>query len=112
MKKTFDELFAMRAQHGFYSTWNLYPIATTLQDSTVDVSMVDIGGGWGQDLAAVVDKHPEIANRRFVLEDLPKTLNGIGPDALPEMVEKIAYDFFSGPQPVKGMYNMPLRLRY
>ena len=45
MKKTLDELFVMRVQRGFYSTWNLYPIATTLQDSTADVSMVNIGGG-------------------------------------------------------------------
>ena len=60
----------------------------------------------------MVDKHPELANHRFVLEDLPKTLDGIGCDALPRNVEKHAYDFFSGPQPVKGMYDTPLRLPY
>ena len=100
MKRVFDRYFSLRAQQD--RTWDTYPIATIRQKTSADVLMVDVGGGRGHHLAAVTQKHPEFADARLVLQDLPSTLDQIGPGVLPENIEKQAYDFFAGPQPVKG----------
>ncbi|KAJ5093723.1 S-adenosyl-L-methionine-dependent methyltransferase [Penicillium angulare] len=60
--------------------------------------MVDVGGGPGQELSRFKERHPELSGR-FVLQDLPLTLNRI--EKLPPGIEAVEYDFFM-PQPIKG----------
>ena len=102
MKNVFDRFFSMRAQKTHFSVWNIYPVETMLKDASAEVLVVDIGGGRGHDLAALIHQHPHYASARFVLQDLPRTIDGIAPGALPQNIEQQVYDFFSGPQPVKG----------
>ena len=60
---------------------------------------VDIGGSIGHSCAEFKAKYPNLPGR-IVLEDLPFAVE----HALPTFgVENLAYDFFSGPQPIKGM---------
>lgn len=63
--------------------------------------MVDVGGGPGQELARFKERYPDLPGR-FVLQDLPLTLNRI--ESLPDGIEAMEYDFFTS-QPVKGRHH-------
>ena len=102
MKQVFDHMFVMLAQQAHRRTWDVYPIASALNGNSDEVSIVDVGGGRGHDLIAAIRMLPDAARGRFILQDLPRALDGIEADSLPLSIEKQAYDFFSGPQPVKG----------
>src|SRR5262249_5651449 len=58
-------------------------------------SLVDVGGGYGTLLVAILAAHPEL---RGVLSDLPPVIAGVGPRlasaALTERCEVLAGDFF------------------
>ena len=61
------------------------------------VTMVDVGGGLGQELLGLKKKYPELPGR-LVLQDLAETIKGV-PETT--VFEPTAHDFFT-PQPVKG----------
>ena len=107
LKSVFDRFFATRARKLQYSSWDVCPVASILEGTSAKVLMVDIGGGQGHDLRDLVQKYPEYASARLVLQDLPHTINGIDPESLPDDIEKQAYDFFSGQQPIKGWCSLP-----
>ncbi|KAF2155442.1 S-adenosyl-L-methionine-dependent methyltransferase [Myriangium duriaei CBS 260.36] len=87
-------------------TWldpGLFPVEAELKlDSVAEqegaATIVDVGGGMGQDLVELKSKHPVVTGR-LVLQDLPKVIGQI--DGLPAGIEKMEHDFFT-PQPVKG----------
>lgn len=65
--------------------------------------LVDVGGGHGQAVSAILTTHPELATRRdhpFVLQDREEVLAAIT-DPLPAAVKTQVHDFFK-PQSVKG----------
>ena len=62
------------------------------------VTLVDVGGGMGHDLAAFASKNPRISGR-LILQDRPSVIGQIS-DPNPKF-EPTAHDFFT-PQPVKG----------
>jgi demethylsterigmatocystin 6-O-methyltransferase len=65
---------------------------------------VDIGGGTGQQCAAIKEKFPDLPGK-VILQDLPAV---VAEAKLPEDIETMAYDFFT-PQPVKGKQSLALR---
>lgn len=101
-KKAFDDYMAARRVDDMPQWFEIYPAADNLGQLREDPSaalMVDVGGGPGQELARFKERYPHLPGR-FVLQDLPITLNRI--EKLPEGIEAMEYDFFT-PQPVKGM---------
>lgn len=101
-KKSFDDYMAAKRPAAEMKQWfDIYPAASELSNAESDpegVLMVDVGGGPGQELVGLKQKHPELPGR-YVLEDLPVTLDRIS--GLPAGIEKVAYDFFT-PQPIKS----------
>ena len=67
-----------------------------------EVAIVDCGGGRGDFLRRVKEKWPGIKGR-FVLQDLPGVVAGVGSDVKESSIECTAHDFFQ-PQPVKGKW--------
>ena len=64
-----------------------------------EAALVDVGGGRGQ-LVEDIRKFLPNFQGRLVLQDLPQTLSSSPPlDA----VEKMPYNFFEQPQPIKGL---------
>ena len=74
------------------------------QDVENEVLLVDVGGGRG-DVLSSVRKRCGGLKGRFVVQDLPKEIEGREPV---EGIEAMAYDFFT-PQPVKGTCCSPVR---
>jgi hypothetical protein len=72
------------------------------------VTLVDIGGGAGHAIKKIRAEYPS-AIGRFILQDLPKTINKIdAAQAKSEGFEPMVYDFFT-PQPIKGAKYYHLR---
>ncbi|KAL4945626.1 hypothetical protein BDV06DRAFT_209360 [Aspergillus oleicola] len=63
--------------------------------------VVDIGGGRGHDLMLFKMKFPD-ANGKLVLEDLPSVIDEAQKELDEKGIEGVKYDFFKGPNPVKG----------
>ncbi|KAJ6008469.1 hypothetical protein N7540_012445 [Penicillium herquei] len=100
-KQAFDDYMAARRVADMPQWFEIFPIVEHLGSLREDPSaalMVDVGGGPGQELARFKERYPEIPGR-FVLQDLPVTLNRI--EKLPDGIEAMEYDFFT-PQPIKG----------
>lgn len=72
------------------------------------VTLVDIGGGFGQAIKNIRKEYPGLKGR-FILQDLPKTIDQIdATQAKEDGFELHAYDFFN-PQPIKGAKFYHLR---
>lgn len=101
-KKSFDDYMAGKRMTGSMQQWfDIYPTSARLSGARTgsdNVLIVDVGGGPGQEIIGLKKRHPELPGR-YVLQDLPITLDRIG--RVPEGVEKMPYDFFT-PQPVAG----------
>ncbi|KAJ6010878.1 hypothetical protein N7451_002290 [Penicillium sp. IBT 35674x] len=100
-KKAFDDYMAARRVDDMPQWFEIFPAADKLgqlQEDPRAALMVDVGGGPGQELARFKERYPHLPGR-FVLQDLPITLNRI--ENLPGGIEAMEYDFFT-PQPVKG----------
>ena len=65
--------------------------------------IVDVGGGKGQALKAILKENTQIPASRCVLEDLPHVIADAEAenDEQIQPVQKVGYDFFQ-PQPIKG----------
>jgi hypothetical protein len=87
---------------------DIYPFKSLGEGlSTPDeIVLVDVGGGRGQVLEDIRTHVPDLAGKKMVLEDLPKTVE----DHVPlENVEFVPYDFLTAEQPVKGARGYLLR---
>ncbi|KAN0102557.1 S-adenosyl-L-methionine-dependent methyltransferase [Hyaloscypha variabilis] len=72
------------------------------------VTLVDIGGGFGQAIKSLRQKYPALKGR-FVLQDLPKTIKQIdAAKAKEDGFEPMEHDFFTE-QPIKGAKYYHLR---
>ncbi|KAK4542160.1 hypothetical protein LTR36_007007 [Oleoguttula mirabilis] len=101
-KQSFDDYMASKRPPASMQQWfDIYPAASRLSNAgpadSETALIVDVGGGPGQELIQLKAKCPELPGR-FVLQDLPITLDRIG--NLPAGIEKMPYDFFT-PQPIK-----------
>ncbi|KUI68298.1 Demethylsterigmatocystin 6-O-methyltransferase [Cytospora mali] len=64
-------------------------------------ALVDVGGGFGHQCAALLDAYPQLKNK-LALQDLPQTLENLPPGVvIPVGIEKMSHDFFQE-QPIKG----------
>lgn len=76
-----------------------FPVETKLHvKSSSAPLLVDIGGGHGQDLIALKEKHPTVSGK-LILQDQSHVIDEI--KELPSGIETMSHDFFA-PQPVKG----------
>ena len=66
-----------------------------------DVMIVDVGGGRGQALKAIMETFPTLKGR-MILQDVPNVIEDAKADDLPSFIEPMAASFFER-QPVKGM---------
>ncbi len=75
-------------------------------------TVVDVGGGTGGFLSAILRRHPTAVG---VLFDLPEVISGIGPDRFPKEVGGritcVAGDFFTDPIPSGDAYVLATVLR-
>lgn len=63
--------------------------------------LVDVGGGFGHQCAALLSAFPQLKGK-LVLQDLPQALAHLPPGmAIPEGIEAVGHDFFQE-QPIKG----------
>lgn len=100
-KQAFDDYMAARRVEDMPQWFEIFPVAEqlgSLREKPDAALMVDVGGGPGQELARFKERYPDLLGR-FVLQDLPLTLNRI--ERLPDGIEAMEYDFFTL-QPVKG----------
>ncbi|KAI2636734.1 putative hydroxyindole O-methyltransferase [Xylaria nigripes] len=84
-------------------TWvdpNVYPVADRLingfNSEHSDVFLVDIGGGLGQDLLELKQKHPNIPGR-LILQERDVALSTVN---AADVFDTLSHDFFT-PQPIK-----------
>jgi hypothetical protein len=68
---------------------------------------VDIGGGPGHAIAAILAAHPELPPTGFVLQELPNVIE-LAKKSLPADVQLQSHDFFT-PNPVRGAKVYHLR---
>jgi hypothetical protein len=64
------------------------------------VTLVDVGGGQGQQISKILAAHPKLKSSKFVLQDMPEVL-ALAAGNIPDDVERMQHDFWT-PQPVKG----------
>ncbi|KAI4642224.1 hypothetical protein J4E93_007368 [Alternaria ventricosa] len=81
---------------------NFYPVQEQLIDGMANskdaVLLVDIGGGYGQDIQEFRSKYPQVPGR-LVLQDRPSVIDGI--ERLDPSIERMQYDFHTE-QPLKA----------
>ena len=88
-----------------------YPFSGDMGELRTDsdaVTLVDVGGGYGQAIKGLRAQYPDIKGR-FILQDLAKTINQIDiAQAKTEGFEPMVHDFFN-PQPIRGAKYYHLR---
>lgn len=88
-----------------------YPFSEDIGELSSDpdaVTLVDIGGGFGQAIKSIRARYPSVKGR-FVLQDLAKTINQIDKDqAKRDGFEPMIHNFFE-PQVIKGAKYYHLR---
>ena len=84
-----------------------YPFDEELRKENVgdkDILIVDVGGGRGQALEAIISSFPGLKGR-MVLQDVKDVIEDAIASGLPDCVEPMATSFFE-PQPVQGTYAL------
>ncbi|RFU23739.1 hypothetical protein B7463_g12598, partial [Scytalidium lignicola] len=88
-----------------------YPFSGNISELRTDydaVTLVDIGGGFGQAIKRLQTEYPSLKGR-FILQDLPKTINQVDvAQAKKEGFEPMVHNFFN-PQTIKGAKYYHLR---
>lgn len=90
----------LKAAQSFRPFTGLYPWERLADADPERPLFVDIGGGHGHAIAAILAAHPELPASGFVLQDLDKVTKVAG-QSLPVGVQLQDHDFFT-PNPVKG----------
>lgn len=102
------QLYMSDFYQGRASWMDFYPVEERLgkdaKQSQEAVMIVDVGGGFGHEAAALKKQHPELPGR-FVVQDLPSVTSDIKHD----YIEAMTHDFFT-PQPLRGARVCYLRM--
>ena len=85
----------------------IYPWERLADNDPQRPLFVDIGGGPGHAIAAILAAHPELPASGFVLQELPNVID-LAKQSLPADVQFQTHDFFT-PNPVKGAKVYHLR---
>jgi demethylsterigmatocystin 6-O-methyltransferase len=81
---------------------------TEIKKDSDAVTLVDVGGGFGQAIQSIRQAYPDLPGR-FILQDLPKTIEKLAPAKLKEFgYEAMTHNFFES-QPIKGAKYYHLR---
>lgn len=93
---------AMTVQGASEVPWfTVFPFEREVGDFEGGHVLVDVGGGFGHQSAALLGAFPHLSGK-IVLQDLPQTLDHLPPGVVvPEGIEKLPHDFFTE-QPIKG----------
>lgn len=79
----------------------VFPFGAEVCDFEGRTVLVDVGGGFGHQSAALLEAFPRL-HGKITLQDLPQTLEQLPPGVVvPDGIEKMPHDFFTE-QPVKG----------
>lgn len=105
LRNALDETMALRHLKGRVPWFKKYPIADRLRNDGLEKMnksdqpvFIDVGGGRCHDIINFKKEYPKVAFR-YVLQDLPETLNKTSTDL--KDIEQMDYDFFQ-PQPILG----------
>lgn len=84
-------------------------IIDRFDSSRSSILFVDVGGGSGREVDGLRKRFPDV-NGRFVLQDLPRTIDEVG-SVLPldDRIELVKHDFFQ-PQPLEGNLLVPYHI--
>lgn len=85
----------------------IYPWERLADNDPQRPLFVDIGGGPGHAIAAILAAHPELPASGFILQELPNVID-LAKQSLPSDVQFQPHDFFT-PNPVKGAKVYHLR---
>jgi hypothetical protein len=100
-KDYFDNYMAARREGSQLQWFDIYPAAERLKAHPVGESngvlLCDVGGGQGHEAVKFQERYPDLQGR-IVLQDLPRTLQGLN---LPKRIEQMPHDFFT-PQPIRS----------
>jgi hypothetical protein len=92
----------LKAAASFRPFTGIYPWQRLADADAARPLFVDIGGGTGHAIAAILAAQPELPASGFVLQELPEVIaSAKGSGLLPESVQYQAHDFLT-PNPVKG----------
>lgn len=83
----------------------MFPFATLREQVEKEPErpfIVDIGGGKGQAMIRIEEECPKFFGGKIILQDLPVVIDTLKAEELPG-IEPMAYDIFSGPNPVKSL---------
>ncbi|KAI8947621.1 S-adenosyl-L-methionine-dependent methyltransferase [Xylaria longipes] len=69
-------------------------LATVASDGEETLTIVDLGGGYGQALQDIRADHVELSGARFVLMDVEAVIRGALAAGLPEWIETVSGSFF------------------
>ena len=102
-KEAFD-LWMSSRRAGIKREWfDIYPINSQLlagsERDSASVFLVDVAGGKGHDISSLRTRFPDLPGR-LVLQDLPRTLEGLSTSV---DIEMMPHDLFTE-QPIKGQY--------
>jgi hypothetical protein len=98
----FHAALGSMADFGVYDAARRAPWADIIGPTEdTDVALVDVGGGNGDVIQAVLQKYPDIKGR-FILQDLPEVVIKVQ-ESLDNRIEVMSHDFFTE-QPIIGMY--------
>ena len=100
-RKIWDEV--MQKMEKNMPVKGMFPFEVLKEQVEMDLGrpfVVDIGGGRGRALLAIMEDLGGSYGAKMVLQDLPIVIDAVSQDDIPG-VEKMAYDMFT-PQPIKG----------
>jgi hypothetical protein len=99
----------LKAAASFRPFTGIYPWERLADADAERPLFVDIGGGTGHAIAAILAAHPELPASGFVLQELPEVIASVRESGiLPEGVQYQTHDFLT-PNPVKGAKAYHLR---
>lgn len=93
----------LAAAEGFRPFTGIYPWEHLADSDRARPLFVDVGGGYGHAISAILAAHPDLPASSFVLQELPNVLAVAKRQnkSLPSEVQLQAHDFFT-PNPLKG----------
>lgn len=81
--------------------FTVFPSEKQLSGFEGQHALVDVGGGFGHQSAALLGTYPQLKDK-LVLQDLPQALEHLPPGVvIPDGIKTVPHDFFQE-QPIKG----------
>lgn len=96
-----QQVMTVQGASGIVPWFKVFPFEKELSGFEGQHALVDVGGGFGHQSAALLGTYPQLKGK-LVLQDLPQTLEHLPPGiVIPDGIETVPHDFFQE-QPIKG----------